>query len=511
MKSKTKISLIVFICFICFICFAIIVIMASCGGNDGKNNEGDVTSENPAQENEKEKTGGESDSMPDFPHEIQTFGGLAFTVLVEDEPWNFLEITDFDMEEEPGDVLNTAIYRRNQIVEEKLEIKLKGVHQGRDKIRGVLTKSIKAGSNDYAAAAMRLENASPAAMAGECVNLNGLESLSLDMPWWDQNILKDISVSGQSYLIAGDIFTKHYDAIAMLFFNKKLLSDYAVENPYLLVKSNQWTINKFGELTKNIKKDLDGDGVITHKDMFGFSTQADFLTSMINGCGVKFAEKDGNDIPYFTGGSEKMDAIINKVLDIYVNDSFCCLRDAYDKKIDFDGMHQFMVFPEGRSLFFWGMARFIEIGLRGMEDDFGILPIPKYDSAQDRYYSTASNGWHSYAWLIPQSSQDPDSTAYIMDTMAYYGRIHILPAYYDVVLTRKYTRDDESSAMLDIIFNSTVYDLGDLYNIGGFRGALENMIRSKNANNMASELEKAQNKIEKDLDKLITQFESNAN
>jgi len=502
---KSKISLIV------FVCLAVTAVITSCGGSGAKNsNERDVTSENPASESAKTEIGGNSDSIPDFPHELQTFGGRTFNILVEDEPMNFLEITDYDMEEEPGDVLNTAIYRRNQIVEEKLEIKLKGVHQVRDKIRGVLSKSIKAGSGDYDAAAMRLENAAPAAMAGECVNLNKLENLSLDMPWWDQNILRDTSVCGQSYLIAGDIFTKHYDAIAMLFFNKKLFSDYALENPYLLVENGQWTLDKFKELMKNFTRDIDGDGVITYKDMFGFSTQADFLTSMLNGCGVKFAEKDGNDIPYFTGGSEKMDSVINKVLDIYVNDSFCCLRDAYDKKIAFDGMHQFMVFPEGRSLFFWGMPRFIEIGLRNMNDDFGILPIPKYDSSQSRYYSTAANGWHSYAWLIPQSSGDPENTAYIMDTMAYYGRIYILPAYYDVVLTRKYTRDNESSGMLDIIFNSTVYDLGDLYNIGGFRSSLENMIRTTNSNNMASELEKAQNKIEKDLNKLISQFESNA-
>lgn len=204
-----------------------------------------------------------------------------------------------------------------------------------------------------------------------------------------------------------------------------------------------------------------------------------------------------------------MNTIVNKVLDIYVNDTFCALRDAYDKGIEYTGVHP--VFPYGRSLFMWGMTRFIDIGLRSMEDDFGILPIPKFDSAQDRYYSTASNGWHSYAWLIPQGSQDPDKTAYIMDTMAYYGRIHILPAYYDVVLQRKYTRDDESSAMLDIIFNSTVYDLGDLYNIGGFRNTLEDMIRSKGVNNMSSGLEKLSGKIEKDLNKLISQFDDNGN
>jgi hypothetical protein len=294
----------------------------------------------------------------------------------------------------------------------------------------------------------------------------------------------------------------------MLFFNKRLLSDYAVESPYLAVKNNQWTLDKFGELTKNITRDLDGDGVITHNDLFGFSTQADFITSIINGSGVKFAEKNKDDIPYFTGGSEKMDSVLNKLWSFYENDTFCAHRDAIDKNVDFDGMHQFMVFPAGRSLFFWGMARFMDLELRTMDDDFGILPIPKYDSAQDRYYSTAGNGWHSYAWLIPEGLNDPDRTAYVMDTMGYYGRIHILPAYYDVCLQRKHARDEESLEMLDIIFNSTCYDLGGLYDIGGFRNNLENMIRA-NKNNMASELERSQGKIERDLERLIERFMEN--
>lgn len=490
------------------VCLIFSVILISCSGTD---NNGATSTENFVQtenelpaENQEETT---ESSLPDFPHDIKSFDGKIFNILVEEEPMNFLKITDFEMEEEPGDVLNSAIYKRNLIVEEMLGIKIKSVNT--TDVRGIVTKAVRSGINDYDAVALRLQNAAPVAMAGEAVSLNNLQYLSLDMPWWDQNILKDMSVGGQSYLIAGDIFTKHYDAIAMMFFNKKLLADYAVESPYTLVKNNQWTIDKFSELTKNITSDIDGDGVITYLDMFGFSTQADFITSMINGSGAKLVEKDNDDIPYFTGASEKINDILNKVFSFYTDDTFCVHRDALAHNIPFDRMHQFMVFPESRSLFFWGLPRFLDLELRNMNDDFGMLPIPKYDSGQDRYYATA-NTWHSYAWIIPQSAGDAEQTAYIMDTMAYYGRIHILPAYYDVTLTRKHTRDEESSAMLDIIFNSAVYDIGAIYNLGGYRGNLESMIQT-NANNMASEYEKVAAKIETDLNKLIEQFEKNKN
>ena len=413
------------------------------------------------------------------------------------------------MEEEPGDVLGEAIYRRNIIVEEKLGITLQNVQIGRDNARRTVTRAVNAGTNDYDAAALRVENAGPTAMAGECVNLNSLQYMSLDMPWWDQNILKDTSVGEQAYLIAGDIFTKHYEAMSMIFFNKKLLSDHGVESPYRLVEENQWTIDNFGRLTKNITRSLDGSDRMTPNDIYGLATQIDFLPSMINGAGAKFVEKNSSDIPYFTGNSEKVSDIINKVLDFYINDTFCVHRDALAKGIPFDRMHQFMVFPYGRSLFLWGLPRFIDLELRTMEDDFGMLPIPKWDSAQDRYYATV-NTWHSYVWLIPQGLSDPEDTAYIMDAMAYYGRIHILPAYYDITLQRKHTRDEESSAMLDIIFNSALYDIGFMYNLGNFISNLHDMLQ-RNLNNLASEYERVQGRIERDLERLIEQFENNAN
>ena len=39
----------------------------------------------------------------------------------------------------------------------------------------------------------------------------------------------------------------------------------------------------------------------------------------------------------------------------------------------------------------------------------------------------------------------------------------VVPAYYETALKTKYTRDDESIAMIDMIVNSRVFDLGYVY------------------------------------------------
>lgn len=81
------------------------------------------------------------------------------------------------------------------------------------------------------------------------------------------------------------------------------------------------------------------------------------------------------------------------------------------------------------------------------------------------------------------------------------------PAYYDVCLQRKYTRDDDSAAMLDIIFSSTVYDIGRVYAIGGYLDALCETLK-KSQNTVMSTYDKLQGVIERDLSKLIENFEN---
>jgi hypothetical protein len=110
--------------------------------------------------------------------------------------------------------------------------------------------------------------------------------------------------------------------------------------------------------------------------------------------------------------------------------------------------------------------------------------------------------------MIPITAGDIDKSSYIMDAMAYHGRQIILPAYYDVCLKRKYARDEESESMLDIIFTSTVYDIGSIFGIGGFSVAIQSNVVT-GENKIASTYEQLAGKIEKDLQNLIDQFEAN--
>jgi len=259
-------------------------------------------------------------------------------------------------------------------------------------------------------------------------------------------------------------------------------------------------------MVRGVYTDLDQDGKKNRYDLYGLATQGDDFISIVNGSGQLFMDKDGKDMPVFVGYTEKTSNILDKILGYFASDdTYCIHRDASRE----GGWNSAVpsvawVFPEGRSLFFWGMTRYIELYLRDMEDDFGIVPIPKWDSNQDRYYATV-NGWNSFTYMLPRTVTDVHRNSIILDAMAYHGRKLILPAYYEVCLQRKYARDEESGAMLDIIFKSAHYEPGGA---GSFIGTLFDEMQ-KGTVNLASIYEKNIGVIEQDIQNLIENYENN--
>ena len=114
------------------------------------------------------------------------------------------------------------------------------------------------------------------------------------------------------------------------------------------------------------------------------------------------------------------------------------------------------IFNEGRSLFI-DMNMHDVITLRGMDADFGIIPWPKYD--ENAEYCTNVDGGTNMC-VVPLTASDPDRTSIIMEALAAIGYEKVIPAYFEVALQGKASRDNESAEMLNIIKTARIYDLG---------------------------------------------------
>ncbi|MCL1858833.1 MAG: hypothetical protein FWF92_06320 [Oscillospiraceae bacterium] len=487
--SKLRVISFIFILIFMFAIFSSMLI--SCNSQKPESPESSQTAEEINEAGtEQEQTASEPEKT--FPREIRDLGGYNFRVLIDENEGNALFYEDLTIEQEEGEVYNDALYRRNLELIEKFNVKFSSV--SKEDISKDVKNIVNSGSDDYDLILPRLFTAWN--LIPYCNNLMQYENLSLKESWYDQNCVENLSIDNKLYIITGDAFMKHYDGIMLMIFNKQLLADLALSDPYSLVRDGKWTLDIMGEMSKGATMDIDGNGKMDRYDRWGYVLQSDILVGMINGAGLQFMYKDENDIPYSMPNTDKMNATIDKILSFYNDYSWDCLRDGKG-----EDKSAFWVFPEGRALFNGIMLHYIQWQLRGVEFDFGILPFPKFDESQERYY-TSTNDFHTFCYMMPKSVSDPENTAYIFDAMGFYGEKIIKPAYYDVCLTRKYTRDEESNDMLDIIFKSTSYDLGIYANFGNIAGSMRTMME-KGTNTYASTYEKQESKITNEIVKFI--------
>ena len=142
--------------------------------------------------------------------------------------------------------------------------------------------------------------------------------------------------------------------------------------------------------------------------------------------------------------------------------------------------------------------------MREMEDDFGFLPYPKWDEKQAEYYTSVDGGHEGLAIL--KTITDPEFVGIISEALNAESWKRVVPAYYDVSLKFKGTRDEQSIAMLDRIVDSRIFDFGYVY--GGSSPAfwIQNLLEL-NSRDITSYYRKNFTPFSKNLERLFVSFD----
>ena len=123
-------------------------------------------------------------------------------------------------------------------------------------------------------------------------------------------------------------------------------------------------------------------------------------------------------------------------------------------------------FADGLGMFTTGLVRDAANIYNSMEDDFGVLPTPKYDENQEKYLTLLNE--NSTPFGITTTSKNIDAVSATMEALCEENHYTVSPVYFETALKVKYSRDDESAKMFDLIRESATFDFGRLY--GGAAG-----------------------------------------
>lgn len=404
--------------------------------------------------------------MPDLPD--KDFGGHEFTILTRGQYNSHWSSQDAYAEEMTGEPINDAVYNRNASIGEKYNVTIaEAIGESVDPDASV-TKAVQAGDDIYDMLLIGGVSNGNLATAKVLLPLDTIPYMDLSKPWYDQSANASLSIGNKLYMTSGDLNIMDNNATWIILFSKNLAYQLLDENLYDLASEGTWTLDKLKEYSTLAAFDLNGDGVQDEFDRWGLSGEGFNTMTFIEGCGGKAFAKDENDLPYIAMGDE---AFYDKfLLAQSVNGNFdvCMLSDKYSQKYPGDAIWDECInkaFIEDRTLFMCTGLNRVSM-LREMESDFGLLPIPKYTAEQENYHCLVSI-WASNMISVPITASDPERTGIIIEALSAESKYTLTPAYYDITLKTKSARDEESSAMLDLIFEGRAFELGNQYSWGG--------------------------------------------
>ena len=199
---------------------------------------------------------------------------------------------------------------------------------------------------------------------------------------------------------------------------------------------------------------------------------------------------------------DRTTSAIEKLKNIFSDSNICLPGQGNDQGTNMIIQRQF--FGECRGLFAACSLDTICLSGRGMEDDYMIIPCPKYDESQPTYYSMI-NPYVNYAVMIPRTISDPDRTGIVVEMLAAYGHEYLRPAVYDNMMKNKIARNEESIEMLEIIYSTAISDLGVLNRFKSNSNAIQNYLTG-NVNSYISQIEASKNATEADIEEFMEAF-----
>lgn len=369
-------------------------------------------------------------------------------------------------DEETGDILNDGLYRRGVYVEENFNVDMQyqvtKAKEGYTLVRG----SVLAGDDSYQLLNGGIQSGMNAlATEGILYNLCQADEMTLDEIWWSGMVNENLRFREKLYITTGDITPTMYSMLAAVYINRKLTVDYGVDKDYYgLVRGGLWTLDELSSLTRNRQQDLNGDGEYkASDDFFGLVYARDSVTSngLIVASGIRYSTVSGGDIVVDLN-NEKVAGVVEDLKPLFEP-----LTYSSDNEI-------MATFSAGRALALVHLSASGINWFRDMEDDFYELPMPKYNEKQDSYYSYA-NTWTDAYVAVPLTGYS-EMSGTVTEALARYSYQYIRPAYYELALKQKGTRDENASEMLDLIFRCAYVDFNIIYDFGGTRAAVQKIL-----------------------------------
>ena len=456
----------------------LLVSAASCGNASGGNASGGK-SETDADETKSETGATDAETEPvetkfdrlsvsdELPAE--SFGGRDFRFIANE--WAMFQLVSDDT---TGVGLDAEIYERNQRVEDRFDVKITATYTLGMESQDIINTYVNVGEHigEVCDQGHRMGLTPPC--YGEYLNWLEFNYINWDQPWWNQGSNYNSTINGKLFTVTGDLSVRAMLDTWIIAYNMDLLQSYGgitSEEMYKIVLDGEWTLDKMIEICSSIYEDVNGNGK-DRGDIYGYGCDVSNRTMpWVTSFGEKFftlnEERTGVEI---TLGTEKIYSALERLCNFQHNSlgayTYYGTYDYYTEN-EIDGKE-------------WGMEDFTNGTLTMLPTTFnacfdnftdlsftyGMLPFPKYDTAQEKYLTVPEYDFSVYGVPTTLPFEDYDMVGIIMEALNAESWKTVSPAYYDEALKGRYSADPTTAEVVDLIMNGRVFEWG--YQIAQF-------------------------------------------
>jgi len=357
-----------------------------------------------------------------------------------------------------GENVNDALFKRNSTLSERFNTNIvysTGGGSHHDDATAMIEKTIVAGDSDAFDLIMyHLVASSGNAVKGLYLNWYDIPHIRFDKPWWSPSNVEDLTINDRCFLAIGDVSIRAIHDIYCIIYNKESLADYNEESLYTVVKDGRWTLDYASALSERVYKDTNGNGTADAGDYFGLlSDNGSNLNAFFWAGGNKVLTKKDNDtleMTFYTENTvktyEKTTEFIHNTGVDFQNDPNVAMNDKF---LNYQALMIVACIGQTRTK------------LGNYEYEYGVIPMPKLNEEQSRYYSMVDGG--SEMMAVGKAAENLEFIGIMTEALCAESYKTVQPVYYDECLKMRYSTSSEDAEMIELCRDSCVYDLGYIY------------------------------------------------
>ncbi len=389
-------------------------------------------------------------------------------------------------EKNKGDLITDAKASRNEKVEGRFNFNMEIVYtDAYAKVGEYVEKTVSSGSDEFDLYCAHAAQSGRTVLKNIFLNWYDIPNVDFSKPWWPDSNATELTYDGKCLLAISDFNVEALMGLYCIYFNKALATSYDMGNLYEVVTKGDWTFDYFYDLIKDVYVDEDGSGDRSEGDFYGFAQPQDEpLDTWLWAFDNPTTKKDADGIPQIAIKTSKINDIVSSIYDLCYNTSGVYFK--YNGKSASATSEDYFLpkdmFLAKRTVFTIGpLSNATTTSFRNFEDDYGILPLPKWDDNQKDHFVMSAGGHNVLA--VPKTCRDTEFVGTCVEALSAESYKTVVPTFYEIALKTRYLRDNESKEVLDIIMDSRMFEFGYIYDGWyGFGWTLQNLVESENPN-----------------------------